>query len=355
MPFRSTGCGPASGCFQAWADDAGNVYCLAGTLLQARTGVSIPVGGGADLGMGDGSPVLGPSNGWALRPFPSVSGAACLGGSGRNLILSGLATDPSRPEPPGGTFIAGEPDAWRSGIFTLTKTGASAATIHDGTDTVAVLSTGGTAPVGSYAGTAYGKTTYSGGADFTLTATAETGTPLAVPGAVSQVSAGTAPAGAWTATDAAHYELDADTDWTLVVAADGSAEILYLTTAMAARADGPAWSPAGIYAATTAGKTAYNSGADWEAMVSLVPVDPREGFVYLEIVESSGTVTEVNGPSFGTLPSDTTDTYYFPLAYSSGTGGLEQLHTGTLVWPSAGGGGSTATDPTLRNMFLLGL
>lgn len=345
--------------FQVWADAWGNLHCADGTVLQARTAARFAVGSGADLGIGGGgSLAITPDYGLALTPFPSATGASFLGGNGRNLIVTGatflggnslnliatgLEQSLSGPVVPAGVFMACEPSVWRRGIFTIAVTGPSAATIHDGTDTVAILSAGGTAPVGSYVATTYGAETYNGEDTFTIAAAAEAGTPLAIPSAVSQVSAGNAPAGAWTAVDAANYELTADTDWTLAVAPDGSAEILYLSTAMAARDGGTAWSPDGIYAATAAGKTAYHSGADWTATVAVVPVAPRAGFVYLEIVESSGTVTAVNGPYFGSLPSNTADHFYFPLAESDGSGGLEQLHRGTLIWPSSGGGGGTTT------------
>ena len=69
-----------------------------------------------------------------------VTGAEFIGGSGRNLICSGGGAGL-----PNGFFRPEIADAWRNGGFYLEVTGASAATISDGTDVVAVLTTGGTA------------------------------------------------------------------------------------------------------------------------------------------------------------------------------------------------------------------
>jgi hypothetical protein len=312
--------------FQVYATPWGDLYCADGVVMQPATGVLLRTGAGELQEEVAASPAR---NGMA--GFPTAPGLAFLGGSGRNLIVSGLTKDPSGPAVPAGVFRAAEPDTHRLGTFVLAVTGSSAATIHDGTDTVAVLSTGGTAPVGDYAATAYGKTTYHAGADFTLAAAAETGTPLGLPGATSTVSAGTAPAGAWTGTTAALWTLAADADWTLVIDPSGSAEIRHSGTAMATRAAGCAWSPEGRFTATSAGRTAYNSGGDFIFQVAVSQLNPRAGHVYLTVEETAGELTSASGPFFGSLPAPAGGAYHVALAQSDGAGGLEQFHTGAII------------------------
>lgn len=328
--------------FQVWADAWGNLHCADGTVLQARTSARFAVGSGADLGIGGGgSLAITPDYGLALTPFTSATGASFLGGNGRNLIVSGLEQSISGPVVPAGVFMACELNIFRKGNFSIYWDG-SYGEFYDGTDYVAFAFEGTPSGI-SFESTTYGQETYNASSYFTLSVVAEEGTPLTGFQAVSQVSGGTGPAGHWSRTDDGSYEFDIDPDWVIVGTGDGWAEMSYLGNLMAERATGIDWSPDGVYVATAAGKSAYNAGDDWTAMISIVPATPRVGFVYLEIVEASGTVTAVNGPYFGSLPSNATDHFYFPLAESDGLGGLEQLHRGPLIWPSSGGGGGTTT------------
>lgn len=320
--------------FECYLDPEGNLSVADGVVFQPSTGTLKLVGSG-----------LGGSGRAADRSISEqkrVSGAVgttFVGGSGRNVILSGMPPILSGPPSPNGYYRPQEPGAYRMGIFTLTVTGASAASISDGTGVIANLTTGGTAPVGSYASTTYGATTY--GASFTLTAAAE-GDSVGIPGAVISVSAGTAPAGAMSAVDTATWQLVADTDWKIIVAADGSAELRDGATVIAERADGSPGRPEGTYVATAAGKTAHHGGAEWTAHVALVGKSSRAGFVYLKITETSGTLSAVEGPYFGALPSNSAGVYHVPIAQSDGFGTIEQFHTGMLVWPGGGGGGTSS-------------
>ena len=116
---------------------------------------------------------------------------------------------------------------------------------------------------------------------------------------------------------------------------------------MATRAAGySAYDPAGIYEATAAGMAAYNltdaepeTGETFSALVEIQARTPRAGFAYLTITQAAGVLTSVAGPFFATsLPADSADVYHVPLVQSDGSGGLEQYHTGLLIWPEAGGG-----------------
>lgn len=319
--------------FQCFYDAFGDLHVQDGLVCQVRTGVRIPVGSGAGF-----SATLASRARRDLTMVPSASGTTFVGGSGRNIFGTGLAMPVSGPVPPIGWFRPQEPGVYRAGIFTLTVTGASAATIHDGTDVVAELTTGGTAPVGDYDATAYGETTYNASAAFTIAMAAEeAGGDL--PDYLLKVNAGSADVGTFEAVDAANYELVSDTDWTIVVDPSGSAELLYLTDVIAERAAGSPCSPEGPYVATALGMATYNltaaepvDGESWTAFVSVVGRLPRAGYVYLELIEDTGVLDAVNGPYFATaLPADSGETYYFPLAQSDGTA-MEQFHIGALVW-----------------------
>ena len=115
--------------------------------------------------MGSGQPLpplLSAPDGSRFVPLAATAGGTLVGGSGRNLVTTGLTPSLSGPTVPVGIWTPQRPDVWTLGIFTLTKTGSSAADISDGTNTVAILTTG-SAPVGSFVATSYGQTTYHGG------------------------------------------------------------------------------------------------------------------------------------------------------------------------------------------------
>jgi hypothetical protein len=74
-------------------------------------------------------------------------------------------------------------------------------------------------------------------------------------------------------------------------------------------------------------------GTDWSATVRAIRRPPVECVIYIEVTESSGAVTAVEGPFLAaTLPAPSGGTVPFPLASSDGAGGLKQHHTGPLVW-----------------------
>lgn len=453
--------------FQVAYNLQGDVVVADGVVIQPKTGVRIAVGGGVEL---TGRSVLPGDRGLTMAVASGASTA--VGGSGRNLVCSGLASL-------AGLFFPTMPDTFVQGDFTLVKTGSSAATISDLTDVVAILSTGGTAPVGSYDLTTYGEDTYNGGTPLTLTLAAEQGAPGAIPDVLVSISAGTAQGGIYEATDAANYVSAVDADWTLFLDPSGSAELRYLGTAVATRATGEAHDPSGRFVAETtayfynpapaadddfpgedltnpfgvltlvftwpatpdldigvsffaetvgyghsgsgtymtwsgddtspAGSetvvidlaSAWDDGvisslaeilcaadwfpsaggsglatldvdytvgsysttlsispggaspstspvaslriladgsveapkAPWQAHVRVIGRVPRAGFAYLQVIEASGVLDEVNGPFFATtLPTPSGSTFYVPLAYCDGTK-VEAFHTGALIWP----------------------
>jgi len=317
--------------FQTVADARGNLWMVDGWVAQLRSGVRLQVGAGGTI------PLLDP-------PFftrsvlqtPAALGGTFLGGSGRNLVTTGLTPSISGPPIPVGIWVPQRPDVWTLGIFTLTKTGASAANISDGTNTVASLTTG-SAPVGNYVATSYGQTTYNGGVAFTISAAAEEGAPGTLPGYVCTVSAGTAQAGNYTLSSAIAAASATDANWTVLVNSDGTADLIHSGTIMASRAAGPAFEMSGVYEANSAGMAAYNSGLPWQAILQTIPAVVRAGFAYVTITETAGVLSSVSGPFFATaLPADSGTVCHVPVAQSDGLGGLRQLHAGLLIWTGLG-------------------
>jgi hypothetical protein len=328
-----------TGGFQSFSDSNGNLWVADGYVSQLRSGVRLPIGAGDEM-----PPLLLAPDGSRYVPAAMASAGTFVGGSGRNLTTTGLTPSVSGPALPVGIWQPQRPDVWTLGIFTLTKTGASAANIHDGTDTVASLTTG-SAPVGDYVASSYGQTTYSGSSAFTLAAAAEEGAPGTIPSYVLSVSAGTAHAGTYAPSTATAYAAATDADWTIICNSDGTADLKHSGTTMATRAAGSDCEAGGIYEATAAGMAAYNSGDPWRAFVQVISQPPRAGFVYVKLTEAGGVLTNAEGPFFSTaLPADSATVFYVPLAQSDGLGGRVQLHTGLLIWSGLPVAGEMASE-----------
>ncbi len=232
--------------FQIYVDAAGDLHAAEGTVIDRATHAVFSVAVAFPAANTGAAGALA-SHRAALVEIPTGDGLILLGGSGRNIVLSGHVDFQ-------GVWRPGRPGIWSRNRFTLTVTDPSAATITDGVDLVAVLSAGGAAPAGDYVATTYGETTYNATAAFTLTAVTETGWPGAPVNVEGEISEGTARDGLFTTTDGVNFVSDIDANWTIVVAADGSAEYRYDGVAMAIRASGLDDDACGIYAATAAGK-----------------------------------------------------------------------------------------------------
>ena len=323
--------------FQVFSDPYGNLWVADGTVTQPKTGVRLPAGSGADF-----SPLL--TQAWdGFAPATACGGGTFVGGSGRGLVSSGLSGSGSGPALPVGIWRPTRPNVFVLGAFVLTVSGSSSATISDGTNTVANLTTGGTAPVGSYVATSYGQSTYNGGSAFTLAVVTEQGAPGTIQGYSGSVSDGTAYVGSFTPTTAVAWQGATDAAWTAVVNSDGTADLKHSGT---------------MYEANSTGMAAYNSGAAWRAYLRVVPVAARAGFIFLAVTETSGVLTAVAGPLLATaLPADGGGVYHVALAHSDGLGGVLQLQAGTLAWdsPSTTVYSTTTIDKTSRNLFILGI
>lgn len=348
--------------FTCWRDKQGDLYVQDGTVMQPRTGAVILVGSGDDF-----SETSAIRSNDELVPATQALGATPVGGSGRNIHSTGLPPRSSGAPVPTGWWRPTVPDSWTTGIFTLTVTGPSAATISDGTDIVAILTTGGDAPAGDYASTTYGTDHYGEivslvATPFTLVVTAEegglTGT---IPSCVAEISGGAAEDANqyYVAVDAVTYEGFTEPDWTIAVNPDGSAELRYLGDVMAVREAGLAYEPGGSFTATELGMTTFppvipeveeDPDADppedpeeeedpeepdpWTATVEVQRRAPRIGKVYIAVTETAGVLTAVSKPMLATvLPANTGETFHVPLATCDGYD-VEQHHTGLLYWDS---------------------
>lgn len=340
--------------FQAFSDPQGNLWVADGTVVQLRTAVILPAGSGDSI-----PPLLLAPDGRQYVEVPASAGGTFVGGSGRNIFLSG------GPAALNGIWLPGRPGEWQRGDIVLTIAEGTAE-IHDATDTIAeyVMTPSVATPWGyfeydwSYASTSYGATNYNSGVSFALDLAAESATEGAIPGCQLGISSGTAQDGAYTAVDASSYVSDVDADWTIAVAADGSAELLCGAVVVAIREAGSSIDAAGVFEATTAGETAYNAGEPWRAFCQTVPRHPRAGFVYLELTETDGVLTAAAGPFFSTsLPADTSTVIHAPISQSDGSGDLTQIVAGTLLFdlPSTATTTASVIDKTSRNLFLLGL
>ena len=315
--------------FQVFSDPFGNLWCADGYVAQLKNGVRLPVGSGAEF-----SGVLADARG-VFTPASATSSGTFVGGSGRGLVSTGIVPTGSGPAVPVGLWRPARPNVYVLGKFTLTVTGPSAATISDGTNTVAGLSAGGTAPVGAFLSTSYGQTTYNGGTVFTLTFVVEQGAPGTIQTYAASVSDGSGYAGIFSAVTAVTWVGATDSNWTIVVNSDGTADLIHSGTILASRSAAGNCDASGVYEANAAGMTAYNSGAAWRAYLQVVPVAPRSGFVYVKVSETAGVLTSVSGPFLATaLPANTSTDFYVPVALSDGLGGLLQIHTGLLIWQS---------------------
>lgn len=254
--------------FQVFVDAAGDLWIADGMVVAKADGTVHLTGQGDDEGavFGDTAASL-----QEKTAAPMVMDLTLLGGSGRNVILSGL---PAATPSPDGIYRPGRPDEFKREIWILTVTGPSAATLSDGTDVVAELTTGGTAPAGSFDSTTYGEDTYNSGSPFTLTAATETGFPGGLVDMDVTVLDGTAQGGLYTATDAASFTSDVNADWQIALNEDGTADLIYDGDVVAQRSGGPNDDPCGQYDSTELGKVFNPDLADDVALVTPDTVNP---------------------------------------------------------------------------------
>lgn len=220
--------------FQTSYDECGNLMVRSGWIIE-KGGSSIHVGP-------QGFPL---SESLELEILAGESdGVIYLGGSGRNLIVTGM------PEATyNGPWRHGYPNKWDNEEFTLVHVPGGATTITDGTADLAVLASGG--PVGSLVSTPYGDTYF--GASFVAVVSAEWTAPGQVPKAFIESGASGLNSGEFTALDAANYVSDLDPLLGIEIAENGVAHLIHDGVVIAIREDGPNDNPFGEYESTEDG------------------------------------------------------------------------------------------------------
>jgi hypothetical protein len=238
--------------FSVTYDDCGNISVRSGWVISK---------GLADIRVGpaESSRLAAPVTG--DLPAAESGGNTYLGGSGRNLILSGF------PNPAyNGPWRHGYPGKWSRGDLTLTQVPGGATTIAaDYGGALAERASGG--PLGTLTSTTDGASTF--GAAFTVTVAAE----WSAPGVISKADMVSGAKGLrpmdFTATDVAHYVSTQDPRFTIDIAEGGEACLRYSGVIIASRDDGPNDSAEGEYVSTA-------DGMIWN------PTPPPESDVYVE-------------------------------------------------------------------------
>jgi hypothetical protein len=312
--------------FQASIDSLGNLYCSPGYAIDLGAATTAYFG----CGIVDADrPALIESR---AAPVPAL--ARFLGGSGKNMALTGTLSGTNAPL---GYFRQTTLASWQSeyGHTIDFDDGANTADLldTDGTTVIATFSASSTiAPVGSFSSTATGASIYNGGTSFTLTSSYE-GT-AAFEDAEVVVSDGTAQDGTYTfSTD--RWVSSVDPNFEIVdVANDGTFRIYDGTDYVADRiAGGPALDPTGSYVATSYGEGTYNNSDPFNVEVALGYPMPIVGYVYVELTLSSGRITAGGAPKFAaTLPANSSTLEVVPVAYSDGAGKVIQIQQGPILW-----------------------
>ena len=320
--------------FQCNIDKWGNLWVASGWVYQLASQML------EESGADNGFRPAAAGSGYTATPGMASTGptsATFIGGSGRLLIATPSVTlsDPDAQQELLGYYLPLWSDSYlclTNGGMSLKYTSTTAATISDGTNIIAEWASGADAPLGTYAATAFGKTAYNGGDPFNIVITEElTGGRLPAPAWV-EVSAGTALGGLYDADGPQSWELGS---WSIVIDADGVAELKYLTNVVATRTTQDTWDdPSGTYSATAYGKTNYNSGNPFTVKVIQRNAYPRPGYAILKINISGGDLVSVSKPYFAVaVPANTSTEIYVPVFYSDGSTIAQQLHTGMLIIP----------------------
>lgn len=232
--------------FQVFVDARGDLWAAGGMVIDKLTGNLFEVGPlTIEHTLKD---TMASSYDEAVE-VPGVQGSKLLGGSGRNVLVSGFPTGDGN-----GIYRPTRSNMWENGRWVLEATGSSAATISDGVDVVGELTTGGDAPGGDYVATTYGEDTYNSSSTFTANAVKEDGWPGGLADLDVTVNDGRAQGGTYTAVDAENWVSEVDTDWTLELTLAGVLQFSFDGVVVAERSQGSEFDPCGELASTTDGE-----------------------------------------------------------------------------------------------------
>lgn len=252
--------------FSVSYDDYGNLSVRSGWVIQK---------GQPDLRVGPAESTRLPRPVTGELPAREGGGYTYLGGSGRNLVVSGFPVSASTHD---GVWRHGYPGKWSNGKYTLIHTAGGTTTVTDGTDVLAQRASGG--PLGALASTTYGQAQL--GAAFTLAVAAEWSAPGAAPKQMLITGATGVPELTFTQTDPAHYAAVEDPRFTIDLLEDGHGNLRFSGDVIAIRDDGANDSADGEYESNTAGQM-------WN------PESPPEDYEYIPppVVNPFGVLTVV--------------------------------------------------------------
>lgn len=313
--------------FQILSDINGDLYMVPGYAAQPSTGALVEM----ELNRNTLSYITGPFGDGLqsilpARPHPSFT---FVGGSGRNLELISSVSVPR-------LLMQVSEDVWDFETWRIEKTSATTADLilTIGLDAVVAQMTSGSAPVGTYNSTATGATVLNGGTAFSVTVDEQFGAFDYRTGGGLTRDAGTFPEGDFNATGAWSYQHATDALATITVASDGTAVLYYDGVAVATRDGGLPLTPGGVYVANATGEDDFNSGSPWQATVEGYATAAVEGVVYMQLTLDTGTIDTLKGPFYAaTIPAQSGDDYYIPIAKINELGLITQLHTGLILWP----------------------
>lgn len=308
--------------FQVTIDKYGMLWVTAGRVIDLSAATSTYYSLGAAS--------FDPQNGISPVRFASTKAQLPVGGSGTAATISGTLSETNAPI---GVFWRSAPDTWRDQYGNTIEadpgTGDTSIFAPDGTTEIANATGLSPAPVGTFSSTTDGEDIYNGGTPFSLTATAESGAPatyLTVTNDDNIVQGGRYSA------SGGIYESDDDPTWTVTMSS-GTVTLDDGTDPVATGTITDLLDWTSDLASTTYGQDTYNNGIPFGVAVTQAPIDPIEGWVWIELELSSGALVGATGPFFGaSLPANSSTREVVPLAYSDGFGVVEQIHEGSIFW-----------------------
>lgn len=172
--------------------------------------------------------------------------------------------------------------------------------------------------------------TYSDGTDDIILSPVQSINPAS---ATVSITSGTAQSGNYTETDWLTWTSNDDSDFTITVNNDGTADFADATNVIAERSAAIERQPQGVYASTTYGADTYNDGAPFTVTVGYTPPNPLAVWVWVEIAISGGNFNGASGPFIGaSLPTNASHRRVIPLFYTDGNGVAKQIENGPIIW-----------------------
>jgi hypothetical protein len=146
-------------------------------------------------------------------------------------------------------------------------------------------------------------------------------------------TSGAVQVGNFVETDWLTWTSEDDSDFTVTVNNDGTADLSDATDIIASRATELIRQPQGIYQSTSYGADTYNNGAAFLFTIGNAPAMPQYSFVWVEIELLAGAFVAATGPFIGaSLPANSATLEVYPIGFSNGSGVVKQIHEGPIIW-----------------------